>query len=169
MKTFIVTAAGFASLLLLATTCYASSVSDAQDKVDQAQSDFDGAKASALSIMSSSDKTRWKQAEAKYESLVAAGKDSGEVASRKQAVMDIEKHVLAPPECESLDRARDELTAARAKLALAKAKASPPHQSIGNDDSSQAIQPENRTQNGANFTIRSERDSESHPPLPSSQ
>ena len=160
--------AGIAAALFLPTAARASSISDAQKKVDQAQSDFDGARESVLSVMSSSDKGRWKQAEAKYEHLVAAGKDSGQIAAQKQAVMDIEKHTLAPPECESVDRARDVLIAARTKLALAKAEASPPHQTIGNDDSSQAIQPENRTQNGSNFSIRSQRDSENHPPLPTS-
>ena len=169
MKAFIVMTAGIAALLFLTSTGWASSVSDAQDKVDQAQANFDGAKDSVLSIMSSSDKARWKQAEAKYEHLVEDGANSGQIAKQKQAVMDIEKHALAPAECDSVDRARDELTAARTKLALAKAEGKPPHQTISNDDSSQAIQPENRTQNGANFSIRSQRDSENHPPLPSSQ
>jgi hypothetical protein len=169
MKACIIMTAGVVALLFLSTTGWASSVSDAQDRVDQAQADFDQAKSRALSSVSSSDKSAWKQAEAKYESMVAAGKDPKQISAQREVVEGIESHAMKSADQEKIDDARDQLTAARAKLAFAKAQASPPHQTISNDDSSQAIQPENRTQNGANFSIRSQRDSENHPPLPSSQ
>jgi hypothetical protein len=180
MKTFIVIVAGIAALVFFATAASASSgssIADAQKKVDKAQADLDKAKEKAELMMASSDKSKWREAEMKFESMVADDKDSKKIAAQEQMLKDLETRIItssqSPGEARAarvnLDLARDQFVGAYAKLALAKAQARPPHQTISNDDSSQAIQPENRTQNGSNFSIRSQRDSENHPPLPASQ
>lgn len=74
-----------------------------------------------------------------------------------------------PSDQERVDDARNNLVKAQARLDQARTRLKVAKQKNENDDSSQAIQPENRTQNGSNFSIRSQRDSENHPPLPASQ
>ena len=177
MKAFIVITAGLAALLFLTTSGWASSVSDAQDKVDQAQADLDKAKEKAELLLLSSDKSGWREAEMKFESMVEDDKDSKKIEAQEQMLKDLDTRVIKSSESlgearaarSSLDLARDQFVWSYAMLNQAKTQGKPPHQTNRNDDSSQATQPENRTQNGANFSIRSQRDSENHPPLPSSQ
>jgi hypothetical protein len=178
MKTFIVIVAGIAALLFLPTAAQASSdtsvsslqkqVADAQKKVTQAQADLDQAKEKAESGMSSSDKSAWRPAEAKFESMVAAGKDSDKISDQRDTLRELESHAMKSSDREKVDDARSELVGAYATLNQAKTQLHATQQR-NNDDSSQFTQPENRTQNGSNFSIRSQRDSENHPPLPTSQ
>jgi len=175
MKTFIFMAAIFAALLFLATVAQAAAnipISTLQKQVKQAQAELDQAKEKAELGMSASDKAEWREVEKKFETMVAEGKDSKKISTQEKALMDLETRVITssgsmegPRSARvNLDLAREQLVQAYAKLNVAKARLRG-----GSDDSSQAIQPENRTQNGSNFSIRSQRDSENHPPLPASQ
>jgi len=178
MKTFIVIVTCIGASLFLSTAALASSdtsvsslqkqVADAQKQVDQAQAVFDQAKEKAESGMSSSDKAEWRQAEAKFDNMVAEGKDPEKISAQKETLRSIESRVMKSSDRENVDDARNELVQAHAKLDQAKSRLRVAKQK-NNDDSSQFTQPENRTQNGSNFSIRSERDSENHPPLPTSQ
>jgi hypothetical protein len=185
MKTFIVMVAGAAALLFLSTAAEASgpSVSDlksqvaaAQKQVDKAHADLDKAKENAEPMVTPSEKSEWYKAETKFENMVTGDKDSKKITAQEQMLKDLETRVITssgsmdgPRSARvNLDMAREELVWAQGKLNQARTKL---HlaQRKDNDDSSQATQPENRTQNGSNFTIRSQRDSENHPPLPASQ
>jgi len=146
-----------------------SNVSDAQKQVDQAQSDFDQAKEKAESGMSSSGKSEWRSAEAKLERLIANSKDDDKISDQKNTVKEIESRVMKSSDRENLEDARNDLAKAQVRLDHAKSQLSVAQQKSSGDDSSQFTQPENRTQNGSNFSIRSQRDSENHPPLPTSQ
>jgi len=178
MKLFIVMVAGVAASLFLPMAAGASSdtsvsslqeqVADAQKEVDHAQADLDQAKEKAESGMSSSDKAAWRPAEAKFESMVAGGKDPDKISDQRDALRELDSRAMKSPDREKVDDARDELAKAYATLNQAKTRLQVARQG-NNDDSSQATQPENRTQNGSNFSIRSQRDSENHPPLPASQ
>jgi chromosome segregation ATPase len=107
---------------------------------------------------------------------VAARASDPSIPTLKQRVADAQKQVdqaqqkydHAKTQGESLDDSQKELARAHARLDQAKNQLHVAQQKIKADDSSQAIQPENRTQNGSNFSIRSQRDSENHPPLPAS-
>jgi len=167
MKTLIVTAVGFAALLLFSTGVQAAaktSISALQKQVKQAQAELDQVKEKAEAGMASSDKSTWRQAEAKFESALASGKDQKTISAQRDLLKEIDSRVMKPSDRESVEDSRGNLVAAYTKLDQAKARLRG-----GSDDSSQAIQPENRTQNGSNFSIRSQRDSENHPPLPASQ
>lgn len=108
---------------------------------------------------------------------IAAQASDPSISTLKQRVADAQKQVdqaqqkynHAKTQDEPLDDSRSELAKARTRLDQAKSQLRVAQQKIKADDSSQAIQPENRTQNGSNFSIRSQRDSENHPPLPASQ
>jgi len=163
MKIFIIMLAGLAALLSPALVRASdNSVPSLQKQVRQAQSNFDHAKEKAESGMTSSGKAEWERAQAKWDALLSQGADADKIASQKNMLTEIESRVMPSSDRESVDDARDVLAQAGNRLRVAQQKNS-------HDDSSQAIQPENRTQNGSNFSIRSQRDSENHPPLPSSQ
>ena len=167
MKIIIVGIAGIVALLFLATAAQAAAnipISTLQKQVKQAQADLDQAKEKAELGMSPSDKSTWRQAETKFENALAEGKDQDAISNQKDALKKLESRVMKSSDRESVENSRDNLVQAYAKLNLAKSR-----MRGGGDDSSQAIQPENRTQNGSNFSIRSQRDSENHPPLPASQ
>jgi hypothetical protein len=167
MKTFILMAAGIAASLFFSTTAPAAantSISSLQKQVKQAQAEFDQVKEKAEVGMSSSDKSTWRQAETKFENVLAEGKDQKTISAQRDQLKELESRVMKPSDRESIEDSRDNLVQAYAKLNQAKAG-----MRGGSDDSSQATQPENRTQNGSNFSIRSQRDSENHPPLPTSQ
>jgi uncharacterized protein YcaQ len=177
MKRFIVMVAGVAASLFLSAAASADTsvsnlkqqVADAQKQVDQAQAQFDQAKEKAESGMSSSGKAEWRQAETKLESLMANGKVPEKISTQKDAVKEIESRVMKSSDREDVEDARNDLAKAQFRLDQAKTRMNVAKQKVNNDDSSQFTQPENRTQNGSNFSIRSQRDSENHPPLPASQ
>jgi len=154
--------------LFVATSSRASvtTVAGAQKQVDIAQAKFDRAKENAEAGMLSSDKSSWRQAEAKFDNLISSGANPNKLSAPKAEVQEVESHAMKSSDRDSVDEARDNLVSAYTMLYQAKARVTP---RPVHDDSSQAIQQENRTQNGANFSIRSERDSENHQPLPSSQ
>ncbi len=179
MNAFIVVVATLAAILactFAVAATSAESVSNLQAKVDDAKRDvsraqtkFDQAREKACSTMSPTDKAQWQQAEAKFESALAVGSDD-QIEMRKAAVEGIESRVTKDGDRKEVDAARDKLIAAQARLNEAKTRLAADTRGTNNhDESSQAIQPENRTQNGNNFSIRSQRDSENHPPLPASQ
>jgi hypothetical protein len=168
MKTCTVIVAGLAASLFFTTAARASSdvsVSSLQKQVDQAKADLDQAKEKAESGMSSSGKAEWRPAEAKFETMVAQGGNPDKISAQGDTLREIESRLMKSSDRDEVDEARNKLARAGARLNEAKAKL---RATQHGDDSSQAIQPENRTQNGANFSIRSERDSENHPPLPAS-
>jgi len=167
MKMLIIILAGIAATLFLSTAARAAantSIASLQKQVKQAHAEFDQVKEKAEAGMSSSDKSTWRQAEAKFENALAEGKDQKTISAQRDQLKDLESRVMKPSDRESIEDSRDNLVAAYTQLDQAKARLRG-----GSDDSSQAIQPENRTQNGNNFSIRSQRDSENHPPLPASQ
>jgi hypothetical protein len=167
MKTFIVMLAGLAIALLLPTVVQAAantSISNLQKGVKHAQAKLDQVKEKGEAEMSSSDKSTWRQAETKFENALAQGKDQKTISAQMDVLKELDLGMMKPSDRQSIEDSRENLVQAYTKLNQAKARLRG-----GNDDSSQAIQPENRTQNGSNFSIRSQRDSESHPPLPASQ
>jgi hypothetical protein len=177
MKASLVIIASFSALLFPITIAEASSesslsalekqVADTQKQVDQAQDDFDEAKDRAESQISSSNKTEWQQAEAKFDHMLATGADSKKISAQGEVLKELDSHMLNSSDREQIDDSRSRLVQAYARLYEARNRLSAT-QKRNNDDSSQFTQPENRTTNGS-ITIRSERDSENHPPLPPSQ
>jgi hypothetical protein len=143
-------------------------VAHAQAQVDAAKNAFNAARDKALPGMSSADQAQWRDAETKFENLESSAAGSHGISAQKEAVEKIEEHGMKPDDRDRLDDARDKLAAAYTALNVAKAHAAERGVRNPNDDSSQANQPENHTQNGAGFSVRSERDAENHPPLPSS-
>jgi peptidoglycan hydrolase CwlO-like protein len=177
MKASIVMIACFSTLLFPTTIVQASSetsvsdletqVTNAQKQVDQAQDDFDQAKVRATSQMPSSHKAEWQQAEAKFDHMMATGADSKKISTQGEVLRELESHLMNSSDREKIDDSRNRLIQAHVKLDEARSRLSAT-QKRNNDDSSQFTQPENRTTNGS-ITIRSERDSENHPPLLPSQ
>jgi len=174
MKTFVM--GGIAAALFLATALLASAgsttsssaqkqVSDAQKQVEKARANLDAAKEKAEAGMASSDTAEWQKAEAKFEGLVASGSGSKEIAAQKDSLKQLDaRAVKSSDDRDDVENARAKLVVAQSKLDVIKSRLR-----NGPDDSSQANQPENRTQNGAGFSVRSERDAENHPPLPASK
>jgi hypothetical protein len=173
MKTFVM--GGIAAALFFSAADCASAgsttspsaqkqVSDAQKQVDKAKADLDDAKEKAEAGMAPSDKAEWQKAESKFENLVTSGNDSKQASAQKGSLKELDSRVV-----KSSDD-RDAVEDARNKLVVAQTKLNVINSRLRNapDDSSQATQPENRTQNGAGFRVRSERDAENHPPLPAS-
>jgi hypothetical protein len=168
-----------AGQLLLAATAGASadtSVSDLQRRVDAmqkaahfAQVDFDSAKDAACARMSMPDMTRWQQAEAKFDKLAASGGDPHKISGQEDAIESLESHMMKPADHADLDAKRRTLASRLSLLHQAQEQLADARRKDSQDESSQFTQPENRTQNGSNFSVRSERDAENHPPLPPSQ
>jgi hypothetical protein len=143
-------------------------VDDAKRDVARAQANLDRAKEKAGDGMAPADRAGWQRAEASFETAAAA--KPKQVGDQKAAVEALERNKMKDGDREEVDAARDKLVGALARLDDAKTRlASDTRGTNNHDESSQAIQPENRTQNGYNFSIRSDRDSENHPPLPPSQ
>ena len=166
MKTF-VTAVVVATLIFTPPLFAAPppSVPSLQRDVDKAQANLDAAKEKAEAGLSSPNKVEWEQAEAKFESMVTSGKDAKQIAAQKDALKELDVRTLpSAADRDNMENARSKFAVAQARLDVAKSRLR-----NGPDDSSQANQPEIRTENGSGFTIRSEREAENHPPLPSSQ
>lgn len=176
MKISILIAAGVVASLLAPTDAHATSdtsisslntkVAHAQARLDAAKANFNKEKDKALAGMSSGDKARWEGAEAKFESLEDNAASSHTISAQKQAVEEIESRALKSHD--DLDSARNKMADAYTALNVAKARVAERGTRNPNDDSSQANQAQNVTQPFQNFSVRSERDAENHPPLPSS-
>jgi len=163
--TLFLSAAVCTSAGTMTTSSAQKQVSDAQEQVVKAKADLDAARERAEASMASSDKMEWQKAEAKFESLVASGNDLKQIAAQKELLKELDSRVVKSSD------AREDVENARSRLAVAQGKLDVIKSRMRNlpDNSSQAIQPENRTQNGNGFSVRSERDAENHPPLPASQ
>jgi hypothetical protein len=179
MKTVIVMLVGFAAMLMWLAVARAATddsianlkieLAEAQSGVLLAQKSFHVTKEKTYSALAPADVARLESEESKYDSLLAHGGSSKELEAQKDVLVDIESHVMKSSWRDAIERARSNQIKALADLEQAKTRVRVAEEKNNQDDSSQAIQPENRTQNGSNFSIRSQRDSENHPPLPSSQ
>jgi hypothetical protein len=139
--------------------------SAAQAALDRVVQDVDLGRASP-------DKGDWRQLELKWNNDTVAGPTDPKVISAEiDTLNQMESRLLKSSDHERMAQARNDLMEASAKVehVLSQYNQAVRSSRTHHDDFSQATQPENRTQNGSNFSIRSQRDSENHPPLPSSQ
>ena len=115
MKVLMIIVAGIAAVLFLSTAARAAantSISSLQKQVKQAQAEFDQVKEKAEAGMSSSDKSTWRQAEAKFENALAEGKDQKTISAQRDQLKDLESRVMKPSDRESIEDSRDNLVAA---------------------------------------------------------
>ena len=134
-------------------------------QVEKAQANLDAAKEKRKRAWPRPTKRSGKKPRRSSRAWWPSGNGSKEIATQKDSLKQLDARAV-----KSSDD-RDDVESARAKLVVAQSKLDVIKSRLRNgpDDSSQAIQPENRTQNGAGFSVRSERDAENHPPLPASQ